>query len=111
MEYIEETGRNFGERYKEHLRVPCPIFNHSQTKGYLIKLETFSIVDRESQVITRTIKEDMHSLPFSNIYYFECEHNCAYIGAHLLPIVDGHVLVLNIPLFWAFRVIFQGKMH
>ena len=31
MEYIEDTGRNFVERYKEYLRTPSPIFAHFQT--------------------------------------------------------------------------------
>ena len=60
MEYIGETGRNFTERYKEHLRTLSPNFDHSQTTGHLIKLESFSIVDRESYAITRTIKEAMY---------------------------------------------------
>ena len=60
MEYIGETGRNCGDRYKEHLRAPSPIFNHSQASGHSIKLAKLSIVDRESQGITRTIKEAMY---------------------------------------------------
>ena len=59
MEYIEETGRCFGERYKEHLRPPSPIFDHFQTTGDNITSDNFSIVDRESQGFTRTIKESM----------------------------------------------------
>ena len=58
MEYIEETGRNFDERYKEHLRVPSPIFDHFQTTGHNT-LDNFLIVGRESQGFTRTIKEEM----------------------------------------------------
>ena len=57
MEYIGKMGRRLGDRYKEHLRGPSPIFDHSQTTGHSIKLENFSTVDRESQGITRTIKE------------------------------------------------------
>ena len=60
MENIGETGRKFGVRYKEHLRKHYPIFNYSQNTGHLIKLENFSIVDRESQDITRSIKEAMY---------------------------------------------------
>ena len=60
MEYIGETDKKFGERYEEHLRAPSPIFDHSQTTGHLIKLENFSMVDRESQSITRTIKEAIY---------------------------------------------------
>ena len=50
MEYIRETGRNFEDKYKEH----------SQTTGHSIKLDNFSILDRESLSITRTIKEAMY---------------------------------------------------
>ena len=60
VEYIGETGRNFGDRYKQHLRTPCALFGHSQTTGHSIKLDKFSIVDRESQEITRTIKDAMY---------------------------------------------------
>ena len=60
IEYTGETGSNFSDRYKEHVRAPTPIFDHSQTTGHLIKLENFSIVDGESQSITRTIKEAMY---------------------------------------------------
>ena len=59
MEYTEETGRTFGDRYKEHLRVPSPIYDHANTMDYSIKLDNFSIVDRESQGVTNTIKEAM----------------------------------------------------
>ena len=60
MEYIGETGRNFGERYKEHLRAPSPIFDHFQTTGHNITMDNFSIVGREPQGFTRTIKEAMY---------------------------------------------------
>ena len=40
-------------------QAPSPIFDHSQTTGHNIKLEKFSIVGREIQSITRTIKEAM----------------------------------------------------
>ena len=58
-----ENGRNrqkFWDRYKEHLRAPSTFFDHSQTTGHSIKLDNFSIVDREFQGITRTIKEAMY---------------------------------------------------
>ena len=60
MENIGESGRNFGDGYKEHLRVPSPILDHYQITGHSIKLENFSIVDRESQGITRPMKEAMY---------------------------------------------------
>ena len=48
VEYTGETGRTFGDRYKEHLRAPFPILDHTNTTGHTIKLENISIVDRES---------------------------------------------------------------
>ena len=57
MEYICEIGRTFRDRYKEHLRASSPIYDHANTTGHSIKLDSFSIVDRESQGIIRTIKE------------------------------------------------------
>ena len=59
MEYIGQTGRGFGERYKEHLGTPSPIFDHFQTTGHNITLDNLSIVGRESQGFTRAIKDAM----------------------------------------------------
>ena len=59
MEYIGDTDRNFGERYKEHLRALFPIFDQLQMTGHNITLDSFSIVGREPQGFTRTIKEAM----------------------------------------------------
>ena len=48
----------------ENLRAPSPIYDHANTTGHSIQLDSFSIVDSESQGITRTIKEVMSmSLP------------------------------------------------
>ena len=33
-EYIGESGRSFGERYKEHLKAPSPIFHHQNISGH-----------------------------------------------------------------------------
>ena len=59
MEYIGETGRTFGDRYKDHLRVPSPIYDYANTTNHSIQLDSFSIVDRESLDIIRTINEAM----------------------------------------------------
>ena len=59
VEYICKTSRTFGFRCKEHLRVPSPIYDHVNTIGHSIQLNSFCIVDRESQYITRIIKEAM----------------------------------------------------
>ena len=54
-EYKERSARNF----KEHLRTPYPIYDHANMSGHHNKLDNFSIVGRESQTTTRTIKEAM----------------------------------------------------
>ena len=58
--YIGKSGTSFGERVKEHLRVPSPIHHHSHTTAHLFNVECFTIVARESQGVTRTIKEAMY---------------------------------------------------
>ena len=59
-DYIGESGTSFGERLKENFRAPSPIHHHSHTTEHLVNLECFTIVDRESQGITLTIKEAMY---------------------------------------------------
>ena len=58
-EYIGETARTFGERYKEHLKAPSPIYDHYNISGHNITLNNFSIVGREEQNLSRLIKESM----------------------------------------------------
>ena len=60
-EYIGESGRTFEDRLKEHLRAPSLIHQHSQTTGHPVNLKCFTVVDRESQGVTRTIKEAMYN--------------------------------------------------
>ena len=57
-EYIGETSRTFGERFREDLKAPFPIHDHSNTTGYTTSLENFSIVGREHQNLSRLIKEN-----------------------------------------------------
>ena len=59
-EYIGESGRTFGDRYKEHLKAPSPIHLHTTTTGHPVSPDCFSIVDRESQGMVRNIKEAMY---------------------------------------------------
>ena len=56
-EYIGESLRVFGERFKEHQKAPSPIFDHTKTSGHNINIENFSIVGREDQNLKRAIKE------------------------------------------------------
>ena len=59
-EYIGESSRTFGERFKEHQKVPSLIFDHYNTTGHTISLDNFSIVGREDQNLIRTIKEALY---------------------------------------------------
>ena len=56
-EYIGESGRTFGERYREHMRTPSPIMDHQNTTGHEVSLDNFTIVGREENNIARNIKE------------------------------------------------------
>ena len=59
-EYIGESSRTFGERFKEHQKAPSPIFDHYNTTGHKICIENFGIVGREDQNLMRTIKEALY---------------------------------------------------
>ena len=48
-EYIGESSRTFGERFKEHQKVPSPIYDHYNISGHMISIDNFSIVGREDQ--------------------------------------------------------------
>ena len=52
-EYIGESSRTFGERYKEHLKVPSPIYDHHNITGHETSIENFSILGREDQNLIR----------------------------------------------------------
>ena len=56
-EYIGESARNFAERFKEHLKTPSPIHDHSTISGHNVTIDNFEIVGREGQNLLRTIKE------------------------------------------------------
>ena len=59
-EYIGESSRTFGERFKEHQKAPSPIFDHFNTTGHKISVENFNIVGREDQFLRRAIKEALY---------------------------------------------------
>ena len=59
-EYIGESSRTFGERFKEHQKAPSPIFDHHNTTGHNISIENFEIVGREDQNLMRTIKQALY---------------------------------------------------
>ena len=58
-EYIGETSRTLGERFKEHLKEPSPFHMHSTQAGYSTTPDNFSIIGREDHALARTIKESI----------------------------------------------------
>ena len=54
-EYMGETPRTFGERFKEHLKEPFPVLNHSINTGHPTTQDNFQIIGREDHGIARTI--------------------------------------------------------
>ena len=59
-EYIGESSRTFGERFKEHQKAPSPIYDHSNITGHQVTIDNFNIVRREYQNLSRAIKEALH---------------------------------------------------
>ena len=45
-EYIGESSRTFGERFKEHLKVPSPIYEHQHNSGHKTTIANFHIIGR-----------------------------------------------------------------
>ena len=48
------------QRFKEHLKAPSPIHDHSVISGHNVTIHNFSIVGREDQNLLRTIKEALY---------------------------------------------------
>ena len=59
-EYIGETSRTFGERYKEHLKAPSGIHHHSSKTGHPTNHNNFQIIGREGLNLARNIKESIY---------------------------------------------------
>ena len=59
-EYIGETFRTFGERYKEHLKAPSAIHHHSIQTGHTTNQNNFQIIGREGHNLARNIKESIY---------------------------------------------------
>ena len=59
-EYIGETSRTLGGRYKEHLKEPSPIHTHSTQTEHNTIPENFNIIGREDHGLARTIKESIY---------------------------------------------------
>ena len=58
-EYIGETSRTFGERYKEHLKDPSPIHHHNNQTNHPFNHKNFKIIGREGHHLSRYIKESI----------------------------------------------------
>ena len=59
-EYIGESSRSSGERFKEHQKAPSQIYDHSNISGHQVTIENFNIVGREDQNLSRAIKEALY---------------------------------------------------
>ena len=59
-DYIGETSRTLGERYKEHLKQSSPIHAHIQQTRHIPTTNNFNIIGREDQGLARTIKEAIY---------------------------------------------------
>ena len=46
--------------FKEHLKAPSPIYDHSNTSGHTVTIDNFSIVGREDKNLIRTIIEALY---------------------------------------------------
>ena len=61
----ESTGP-FGEKYQEHLKVPCAIHGHNITIGIQTIMDNFNIIGRMGHDFVRTIKEFIY-IGFNNL--------------------------------------------
>ena len=55
--YQGETSKAFGERFKEHLKDPSPIHDHSCTTGHTITQDNFQIIEREDHCTARLLRK------------------------------------------------------
>ena len=85
-EYIGETSRTFGERYKEHLKDPSPIHHHNNQTNHPINQNNFKIIGREGHHMSRYIKESI----FIRVNNPTLNNN---IGKFNLPHVWDRVLI------------------
>ena len=59
-EFVGETSRTFGERYKEHLKAPSAIHHHRSQTGHPTNHNNFQIIGREGNNLARNIKESIY---------------------------------------------------
>ena len=97
-EYIGESGRTFGERYKEHLKAPSPIFQHQNISGHETSIENFKIIGREDNSLARTIKESMYiRVNNPTLYRNIGKYNlpCKYLGQYIIqyPRTENEIII------------------
>ena len=56
-EYLGETSRTFGERYKKHLKAPLAIHHHINQTGHPTSHNNFQTIGRKGHNLARNIKE------------------------------------------------------
>ena len=59
-EYIGESSRTVGEKFKENQKAPSPIYDHYYITGHNISIDNSSMVGREEQSLIRTIIEALY---------------------------------------------------
>ena len=95
-EYIGESPRTFGERFKENLKAPSPIYDHQNITGHGTTIENFSIVGREDQNLIRAIKEAIYirvnnpSLN-KNIGKYHLPHICQMAITSAIAIIGNNI--------------------
>ena len=87
-EYIGESGKTFGEIYKEHLRATMPIQGHQTTTGHLTTMENFNIIGRVGHGFSRITKEYI----YIRVNQSSLNQN---VGKHNPHIWDG--ILINTP--------------
>ena len=100
-ECIGETSRTFGERFKEHLKEPYTIHNHSINSGHPISQDNFQIIGRDNHGITSTIQESIYirvnNLTLNrNIDKFNLHHKCNRFLLNIPGLkIKGHVQAIG----------------
>ena len=59
-EYIGETSRTLGERYKDHLKAPSAIHHHSSQTGHPANHNNFQIIGEEGHTLAGNIKKSIY---------------------------------------------------
>ena len=90
-EYIGETSKTFGERYKEHLKDPSPIHQHSNNTDHPTSHHNFHLIGREGHSLARNIIESI-SIRVNN------------------PTLNRNIGKFNLPHIWD-RVLFKTPGH